>query len=30
MADPNRVYAIQTASGPAGTPVTIAEFSDFQ
>jgi hypothetical protein len=32
--DPNRVYTIQTAGaparGPAGAPVTIAEFSDFQ
>jgi len=33
--DPERVYAIKVASnaparGPAGAPVTIAEFSDFQ
>ena len=33
--DPNRVYAIKLAAdlpgrGPAGAPVTIAEFSDFQ
>ena len=32
--DPNRVYQIKTAGmpakGPAGAPVTIAEFSDFQ
>jgi hypothetical protein len=33
--DPERVYAIKLASdaparGPAGAPVTIAEFSDFQ
>ena len=32
--DPNRVYAIDTtgapSKGPAGAPITIAEFSDFQ
>jgi hypothetical protein len=32
--DPNRVYTINTAGapvkGPAGAPITIAEFSDFQ
>ena len=32
--DPNRVYPIKTAGapmkGPAGAPVTIAAFSDFQ
>ena len=32
--DPNRVYAVKTADGPArgpaSAPVTIAEFSDFQ
>jgi protein-disulfide isomerase len=32
--DPDRVYTVQTAAapvrGPAGAPVTIAEFSDFQ
>jgi hypothetical protein len=32
--DPDRVYQIKTAGlpakGPAGAPVTIAEFSDFQ
>lgn len=32
--DPNKVYQVSTAGspakGPAGAPVTIAEFSDFQ
>ena len=32
--DPNKVYTVKTdgapARGPAGAPITIAEFSDFQ
>ena len=32
--DPNRVYSVKTdgapMKGPAGAPITIAEFSDFQ